>query len=67
MLPDADELAEVLVELAVPHEDVNELVRMGRRVMDDPELRRFLEHSVDELVRGLGEAEDPVVLPDLDW
>jgi hypothetical protein len=67
VLPDADELAEVLVELAVPHEDVNELVRMGRRVMDDPELRRFLEHSVDELVRDMGRADDPVVLPELDW
>ncbi|MFK4104817.1 acyltransferase domain-containing protein [Streptomyces sp. NPDC019531] len=67
MLPDADELAEVLVELAVPHEDVNELVRIGRRVVDDPELRRFLEHSVDELVRDMGRADDPVVLPELDW
>ncbi|MFF7275855.1 acyltransferase domain-containing protein [Streptomyces griseorubiginosus] len=67
MLPDADELAEVLVELAVPHEDVGELVRIGRRVVDDPELRRFLEHSVDELVRGMGEIEEPVTLPELDW
>ncbi|MFC8429796.1 acyltransferase domain-containing protein [Streptomyces sp. NPDC057253] len=67
MLPDADELAEVLVDLAVPHEDVGELVRIGRRVVDDPELRRFLEHCVDELVRDMGRADDPVVLPELDW
>ena len=67
MLPDTDELAETLVELAVPHEDVNELVRMGRRVMDDPELLRFLEHSVAELVRDMGETGDPVDLPELDW
>lgn len=67
MLPDADELAELLVDLAVAHEDVGDLVRMGRRVMDDPELRRFLEHSVDELVRDMGEIGEPVVLPDLDW
>lgn len=67
MLPDADELAEVLVELAVAHEDVGELVRIGRRVMDDPELRRFLEHSVDELVRDMGRLGEPVTLPDLDW
>nr|WP_239157955.1 acyltransferase domain-containing protein [Streptomyces sp. SID13726] len=60
-------MAEVLVELAVPHEDVNELVRIGRRVMDDPELRRFLEHSVAELVRDIGELGDPVDLPELDW
>ncbi|MEU6355598.1 acyltransferase domain-containing protein [Streptomyces sp. NPDC047072] len=67
MLPDADELAETLVELAVPHEDVNELVRVGRRVTDDPELRRFLEHSVEELVRHIGTIGDPIDLPELDW
>ncbi|MFE5817711.1 acyltransferase domain-containing protein [Streptomyces sp. NPDC056479] len=67
MLPDTDELAEVLLDLAVPHEDVNDLVRMGRRVTDDPELRPFLERSVDELVRGMGEVGGPVDLPDLDW
>jgi len=67
VLPDTDELAEVLLDLSVPHEDVNDLVRMGRRVTDDPELRGFLERSVDELVRGMGEVGGPVDLPDLDW
>ncbi|MFE0258062.1 acyltransferase domain-containing protein [Streptomyces sp. NPDC059010] len=67
MLPDTDDLAEVLLDLQVPHEDINDLVRMGRRVTDDPELRRFLERSVDELVRGMGEVGGPVDLPDLDW
>ncbi|GHH02831.1 acyltransferase domain-containing protein [Streptomyces lanatus] len=67
MLPDTDELAEVLLDLSVPHEDINDLVRMGRRVTDDPELRQFLERSVDELVRGMGEAGGAVDLPDLDW
>ncbi|MFJ9540732.1 acyltransferase domain-containing protein [Streptomyces sp. NPDC101225] len=67
MLPDADELAEVLLDLAVPHEDINALVRMGRRVTDDPELLRFLEGSVDELVRGMGEVGGAVDLPQLDW
>ncbi|MGI5374622.1 acyltransferase domain-containing protein [Streptomyces sp. CA-251387] len=67
MLPDTDDLAEVLLDLGVPHEDVNDLVRMGRRVTDDPELRQFLERSVDELVRGMGEVGGPVDLPDLDW
>jgi hypothetical protein len=57
----------VLLDLSVPHEDVNDLVRMGRRVTDDPELRQFLERSVDELVRGMGEVGGPVDLPDLDW
>ncbi|KOG32078.1 acyltransferase domain-containing protein [Streptomyces resistomycificus] len=67
MLPDADELAEVLLDLAVPHEDISELVRMGRRVTDDPELVRLLEGAVQELVRDMGEAGRPVEPPELDW
>ncbi|MGW6903979.1 acyltransferase domain-containing protein [Streptomyces sp. NPDC054940] len=67
MLPRTDELAELLLDLGVPHEDINDLVRMRRRVTDDPELRQFLERSVDELVRGMGEVGGPADLPDLDW
>jgi hypothetical protein len=67
VLPDADELAEVLLDLAVPHEDIDELVRMGRRVMDDPELLRFLEASVETLVRDMGEIRGTVDVPELDW
>ncbi|MBC9724644.1 acyltransferase domain-containing protein [Streptomyces sp. TRM68367] len=67
MVPDADRLAETLVDLGVPHEDINALVRMGRRVRDDPELLRFLEHSVEELVRDMGEIRGSIDLPELDW
>ncbi|MET9905854.1 acyltransferase domain-containing protein [Streptomyces sp. NPDC006476] len=67
MLPAADELAEVLLDLAVPHEDIGDLVRMSRRVTDDPELRQALETSVAELVEGLGEIGTELDLPDLDW
>ncbi|MGW3292283.1 acyltransferase domain-containing protein [Streptomyces sp. NPDC001002] len=67
MLPVAEELAETLFDLAVPHEDINELVQIGRRVTEDPELLRFLEASVDELVRGMGEIGTAVDLPELDW
>jgi hypothetical protein len=67
VLPDADELAEVLLDLAVPHDDINELVRMGQRVKDDPELLRLLEASVEELVRGMGEPGGAVDLLELDW
>ncbi|EGX60764.1 hypothetical protein SZN_05784 [Streptomyces zinciresistens K42] len=67
MLPDTDELADVLLDLQVPHEDVNDLVRMARRVTDDPELRRCLERSAEELVRAMGEAGTAVELPELDW
>ncbi|MFE0739672.1 acyltransferase domain-containing protein, partial [Streptomyces sp. NPDC058855] len=42
-------------------------VRMGRRVTDDPELRRFLEASVEELVRDMGETDSAIELPELDW
>ncbi|KUM81981.1 acyltransferase domain-containing protein [Streptomyces curacoi] len=67
MLPDTDELAVVLLDLGVPHEDIDDLVRMGRRVTDDPELRHFLERSVGALVEGMGEVGGPVDLPGLDW
>ncbi|WP_367323929.1 acyltransferase domain-containing protein [Streptomyces sp. HUAS ZL42] len=67
MLPDADQLAEVLLDLGVPHEDINELLRMGRRVTDDPELLRFLEGSVEELVRDMGEIRGGADLPEPDW
>lgn len=67
VLPEADELAEVLLDLGVAHEDINDLVRMGRRVTDDPELLRFLEHSVEELIRGMGEIRGVFELPELDW
>jgi hypothetical protein len=67
VLPDADELAQVLLDLAVSHDDINELVRMGRRVTDDPELLRLLEASVEELVRGMGQADGAVDLLEVDW
>ena len=67
VLPDADELAEVLLDLAVPHEDINELVRMGRRVTDDPELLRCLQSAVAELVREPGEILGGADLPEFDW
>ncbi|WP_282702035.1 acyltransferase domain-containing protein [Streptomyces sp. CC219B] len=67
MLPDGDALPEILIDLGVPHEDINELARMGRRVTDDPELRRFLKASVEELVRGMGETGAAVELLEPDW
>ncbi|MBC2905825.1 DUF5596 domain-containing protein [Streptomyces sp. PSKA01] len=66
-MPDADDLPEILIDLAVPHEDIEALVRMRRRVVDDPELRRFLEASVEELVRDMGTLGARVELPELDW
>ncbi|MEV5874955.1 acyltransferase domain-containing protein [Streptomyces sp. NPDC052101] len=52
MLPDADDLPELLLDLTVPHEDINELVARRRRVTDDPGALRLLRECVEELFRG---------------
>ncbi|MFI9805319.1 acyltransferase domain-containing protein [Streptomyces sp. NPDC052301] len=52
MLPDADDLPEVLLDLAVPHEDVNELVALRGGVTGDPGALRLLEECVEALFRG---------------
>ncbi|MFF3912614.1 acyltransferase domain-containing protein [Streptomyces sp. NPDC001852] len=51
MLPDADALPELLLDLAVPHEDINDVVAGRRRVTGDPGARRLLEECVEELFR----------------
>lgn len=55
MLPDADDLPELLLDLAVPHEDINELVGLRSRVAGDPGVLRLLAECVEELVRDIGE------------
>ncbi|MEU6377920.1 acyltransferase domain-containing protein [Streptomyces sp. NPDC046909] len=54
MLPDADELAEVLLDLAVPHEDINELIGLLPTLTADTGAMRLLEECVAELVRDMG-------------
>ncbi|MCQ9136068.1 acyltransferase domain-containing protein, partial [Streptomyces hilarionis] len=54
MLPNTDELAEVLLDLAVPHQDIEEAVRLGRHVTNDPETLRILEKAVTDLVQDMG-------------
>ncbi|MFG2144725.1 acyltransferase domain-containing protein [Streptomyces sp. NPDC048696] len=54
LLPVGDELPETLLDLAIPHEDINELIALARRVERDPELRAFVERSVRELVCDIG-------------
>ncbi|NUL34981.1 acyltransferase, partial [Streptomyces lunaelactis] len=34
-LPEADDLAEALLDLAVPHEDINELLALRGRMLSD--------------------------------
>ncbi|MFI6036910.1 acyltransferase domain-containing protein [Streptomyces sp. NPDC051315] len=63
MLPDRDELAEVLLDLGVPHQDIDEPVRLSRHVAGDPHTRRFLEETVADLVDGMGEIRGTVDIP----
>ncbi|OXS36120.1 acyltransferase domain-containing protein [Streptomyces sp. XY006] len=55
MLPDADALPGILLDLAVPHEDINELVALRRTLTADAGAMRLLEECVEELVRDIGE------------
>ncbi|MFD9790511.1 acyltransferase domain-containing protein [Streptomyces sp. NPDC059070] len=67
LLPWGDELPEALLDLAVPHEDVNELVRLARRLLRDPESRALLARSVGALVRDIGVVgaqQEPPDVPD---
>ncbi|MFF8967957.1 acyltransferase domain-containing protein [Streptomyces sp. NPDC014995] len=65
MLPDRDELAEVLLDLGVPHQDIDEPVRLSRQVVGDPDALGFLEKSVADLVDGMGEIRGMVDIPQL--
>ncbi|WP_405934914.1 acyltransferase domain-containing protein [Streptomyces longwoodensis] len=63
MLPEPDEPAGALLDLAVSHEDIDTAVRLGRRVTDDPRALACLERSVALLVQDMGEVRAPVDLP----
>ncbi|WP_405808983.1 acyltransferase domain-containing protein [Streptomyces sp. NBC_00210] len=64
-LPEADELAETLLDLAVPHEDINELLALRAPLAADPGLRRLLEKGVRELVQDMGKTDGGGELPRL--
>ncbi|GAA2288554.1 acyltransferase domain-containing protein [Streptomyces kunmingensis] len=49
-LPDAFDLPDVLLDLAVPHEDINELVRLRAELLASPVLRALLERAVGGLL-----------------
>jgi hypothetical protein len=55
VLPETDELAEVLLDLAVPHEDIDELIALRRTLTADAGALRLLEECTGELVRDIGE------------
>ncbi|MFJ2742147.1 acyltransferase domain-containing protein [Streptomyces sp. NPDC087440] len=62
-LPEGEELPEVLLDLAVPHEDVNPLVALRRTTAEDPGWRWLLERCVHGLVRDMGVPGGGVTLP----
>ncbi|MET9360844.1 acyltransferase domain-containing protein [Streptomyces sp. NPDC006632] len=49
-----DDLPETLLDLAVPHEDINELTSLAARFTAEPELADLLEQSARALVEGIG-------------
>ncbi|WP_217544378.1 acyltransferase domain-containing protein [Streptomyces sp. GbtcB6] len=64
MLPDADDLPDLLLDLAVPHEDINDLVALRRAVTADPGLRRLLEEGAEDVTGAVREVDDPAGLAD---
>jgi hypothetical protein len=53
-LPDAEELPDVLQDLAVPYEDVNDLVALRRTLADDEAATALLGRCVRGLARDMG-------------
>ncbi|MFC3576244.1 acyltransferase domain-containing protein [Streptomyces yaanensis] len=54
-LPGEDELPDVLLDLSVPHEDINELVALRARLGKDAEAMTLLARCVARFVRDMGE------------
>ncbi|MEU9141519.1 acyltransferase domain-containing protein [Streptomyces sp. NPDC048404] len=54
-LPDADALPDILLDLAVPHEHINELVALRARFTADPEAMTLLARCVTRFVRDMGD------------
>ncbi|MEV1021582.1 acyltransferase domain-containing protein [Streptomyces sp. NPDC050264] len=62
-LPGALDLPDVLLDLAVPHEDINELLRLRAELLASPELRTLLARAVSGLLWRSGEPGQGVGLP----
>ena len=63
VLPSADELPPVLLELAVPHEDIDDLVAMLPSRERPAELWWLLERCTHSLVREMGRIDGPPRFP----
>ena len=55
VLPHADELPDVLLDLSVPHEDINDLVALRGRLAQDDEAMALLARCAARFVRDMGE------------
>ncbi|MFE3523844.1 acyltransferase domain-containing protein [Streptomyces sp. NPDC059161] len=64
MLP-VDDLPATLLDLAVPHEDINELTALAARFAAEPELGELLERSAHVLVQDIGTIGHHPQLPEL--
>ncbi|MGW1625030.1 acyltransferase domain-containing protein [Streptomyces sp. NPDC002172] len=64
MLPDAADLPDLLLDLAVPHEDINEVVALRRAVTADPGVRRLVEAGAGDVTGAVREVDDPSGLAD---
>lgn len=63
-LPDAEDLPDVLVDLAVPYEDINDLVALRGALAADEGARWLLGRCADGLVRDMGRiGKGPRLLP----
>lgn len=64
-VPDAAQLPTVLLDLAIPHEDINELVRLRERMTGDPEVWWLLERTAQSLATHVGTIDRRPRIPTL--
>ncbi|MGH3488393.1 MAG: acyltransferase domain-containing protein, partial [Actinopolymorphaceae bacterium] len=62
-LPAEDDLPPVLLDLAVPHEDIDELIALRTVLLTDPDLRWLLTSCTSALVQGVGSIDQQLDLP----
>lgn len=65
VLPSADDLPPVLLDLAVPHEDIDALTALLPRRERDPQVWRFLEYCTRLVVSRMGAVTPEVPFPEL--
>lgn len=64
-LPTSAELSELLLDLAIPHEDVNAIASLCAGVSTDSDLDYLVNLCARALIRGIGTIDSPLELPRL--